>query len=77
MRCLEQGMVELATSLGYKAIICLNTSPVTQHIATNELGYVRLETIQVNKHVSPRTNQQAFPIKNDNIVVTVDAKYLE
>ena len=70
-------MVDLATDLGYKAIICLNSGPVTQHLAVNELGYVRLETIQVNKHFNPRTNRQTFPIENDDIVVTIDAKFLQ
>ena len=67
-------MVDLAKKLGYKAVIGLNTSPVTQHIATDELGYVRLQTIQVNEYISPRTNQPAFPITNNEVVVTVDAK---
>ena len=70
-------MVDLATKLGYKAIICLNTNPVTQHVAVNELGYKRLKTIQINKHVSSRTNKLAFPVANDDIVVTVDANFLQ
>ena len=77
VKCLEQGMIHLAKTLGYKAVICLNSSPVTQHIAVNELGYERLEKIQVNKYISPRTNLQAFPITNDDIVVTIDAKFLK
>ena len=77
VRCLEQGMVDLAKKLGYKAVIALNTSPVTQHIATDELGYERLESIQINKYKSPRTNRPAFPITNNEIVVTVDAKFLQ
>ena len=77
MKCLEQGMIDMAKMLGYKAVICLNSSPVTQHVAVHELGYERLETIQVNKYISPRTNLQAFPIANDDIVVTIDSKFLK
>ena len=70
-------MVDLATKLGYKAIICLNTSPVTQHISVNDLGYTRLKTLQVNKYVSTRTKKKVFPIANDDIVATIDAKFLQ
>ena len=69
-------MVDLANKNGYKAIICLNSSPVTQHLAVNELGYERLKTLQINQHVSSRTKQKLFPIVNDEVVVTIDGKFL-
>ena len=69
-------MVDLANERGYKAVICMNTNPVTQHIAVNELGYKRLKTIQVNKHISARTKRKMFPVSNDEVIVTIDAKFL-
>ena len=77
VQCLEQGMVNLAKKLGYKAVICMNTNPVTQHIAVNEIGYKRLKTIQVNQYVSARTSTKIFPVVNDEIVVTIDGKFLQ
>ena len=57
---LEQGMIDMAKTLGYKAVICLNSSPVTQHVAVHELGYERLETIQVNKYISLSSKMYVF-----------------
>ena len=74
---LEKGMVDLAKGLGYKAVICMNTNPVTQHVAVSELGYKRLKAIQINQHVSARTKTKMFPVANDEIIVTIDGKFLQ
>ena len=70
-------MVELAKERGYKVVICMNTNPVTQYVAVNELGYKRLKTIQVNQHINARTKKKMFPVANNEIVVTIDGKYLQ
>lgn len=75
-KSLESGIVKLAGTLGYKAVVCMNSSPVTQHLAINDLGYKRLRELQVNRYIIPHTGKKLFPDANDELVVTVAAKIL-
>jgi len=74
VKALEEGAGALAKREGFKAIIGLNASRVTQHVA-NSKGYQRFETIQVNTWVN-KDGIRPFAKAADHVVMTIDYMWL-
>ncbi len=71
---LEEENLRLAKRLGFKAILSMNTGPVTQHLAIKN-RYERLEEIQINQFVSS-SGERIFASVSDDVKVTIDLYWL-
>lgn len=49
---MEEENISLAKRKGYEGVLSTNTSPLTQQLGSNFLGYRTLVDYQVNKYVS-------------------------
>lgn len=73
---MEQEIVKLATTKGFKGIFTTNTSPLTQHLCQNVLGYETLLEVLANQYVD-HTGEKPFVKAPDEVKALVMHKSLE
>ncbi|XP_075986669.1 nonribosomal peptide synthetase ebony [Anticarsia gemmatalis] len=76
IRALENATMNIASERGFKGVFTTNTSPLTQQLGTDVLGYKTLLDYQINQYVDP-SGERIFGKAPDDMRAIVCWKPLE